>query len=655
MPVQIFGPQVCGCLDGGSGGAQREWLVPDGLGGYAMGTVSGLRTRRYHGLLVVPVGRTGRGAEDLARRKVGLVSLDPVLTLPSGARVPLAVHEWASGAISPTGHQHLESFELADGLPRWRWRIGDVVVERELAMAYGRSSLGVVHRLVSAPGPVRVELTALCTWRDAGSERRAGAGPLESTAVADGVLIEGAYRLAGPGWRARGEWWVGAYAREEAARGLAPVEDLWNAGSFAATLEPGEAVEVSAWAGDLRRRPAAASSVVSAARRRARAMVASARPTDGVDAALALAADAFIVKGPDVVAGYPWFGAWTRDTMTAYEGLFLHTGRAVDGAALLRRYSGELAERAGAGCDAPLWLVHAVDRHVAATGDTHLGAELLDPLRAALDSYAADEPPWSARLDLGDGLLALRPDDAAATWMNAERAGCAVTPRDGKPVELNALWVNALTALARLQERLAQDAGVTWARRDAAQRSFTKRYPAPAGWLYDMIDAQPAPYPLGGGECVDDPVLRPNQLFAYALSYPPLDGADPRPVQAAGAALLTPLGLRSLAPTEYGYQGRYGGSIDARDEAYHQGTVWPWLIGAYVDACRAVGLSAEGLLRGLEASLQEWGLGSVGEVADGDPPHRAGGCPFSARSVGELIRVRAALRARRGGGSGRAS
>jgi len=638
-PTFAFGPQVCADLAGASGGAYREWLVADGAGGFASGTVSGLRTRRYHGLLVVPAAAGGRN--------VGLVSLDPVLTLPGGAQVKLSTHEWASGAVSPAGHRHLERFDLVDGLPRWRWRVGDLVLERELAMAHGQSSVGVVHRLVAAPGPVRLTLTALCTWRDSHSARRAGE-PLTTTKVAGGVVVEDAYRLAGPGWRARGEWWYDAYSRQEAARGFDPVEDLWCAGSFNATLEPGAVMAVSAWAGDLRRQPPPATELVAAARKRIRGVLAAAKPADQIDASLALAADAFIVKGPDVVAGYPWADCWMREALTAYEGLFLHTGRATEGAALLRRYVAEAPERpervAGAS-DAPLWLVHAVDRHVAATGDVHLGADLAGPLDRLLAGYAAGDVPFAARLDQTDGLLALGPERANATWMNARIGGTPVTPRDGKPVELNALWVNALAGLAGLAERAGQDASALWAGHDAAQRSFTKRYLAPAGWLYDLVDAQPAAYPLGAGPHLDDPVLRPNQLFAFSLPHAPLDGADPTAVRAAGRALLTPLGLRTLAPSEYGYQGVHRGAETARTEAYHQGTAWPWLIGAYVDACRRVGLPVAGLLDGLEAHLAEHGVGSVSELADGDAPYRAGGCPFSARSVAEVIRARAVLRA----------
>src|SRR4051812_6672334 len=201
-----FGTQTCGSL---VEGGQREWLVADGLGGFATGTVSGLRTRRYHGLLVVatdpPLGR-----------QLGLASLDPVLVLPSGARVPLGVHEWAGGRVAPSGHTRLESFVLVDGLPRWRWRVGDVLLERTLAMRYGAPCVAVVHTLIGG-GPVRLEVEALTTWRDVHSERHAY-GSLLSQQVSGGTVIEDSFRLRGPGWEPGGQWYLGVHARAEAER-----------------------------------------------------------------------------------------------------------------------------------------------------------------------------------------------------------------------------------------------------------------------------------------------------------------------------------------------------------------------------------------------------------------------------------------------------
>ncbi|MFG1955022.1 amylo-alpha-1,6-glucosidase [Micromonospora sp. NPDC048830] len=638
-----FGPQVCGQL---SAGAAREWLVPDGRGGYAMGTVSGLRTRRYHGLLVV-AGATP------ASRKVGLVSLDPAVGLPSGARVRLGAHEWSSGAVDPRGFELLERFDLTDGLPRWRWRIGDVVIERELAMAYGRSCVAVVHRLVSG-GPVTLDLSAACTWRDAHGERRADGPAPRVEPVAGGAVVDGAFRLAGPGWTPAGQWWLGVHHREEAARGLPPEEDLWHAGRFSGALErPGDTVSVLAWADDLTAEPAPATEIVEAARRRNRRVVAAARPADATEATLTLAADAFVVRtatGPDVVAGYPWFGAWSRDTMTSYEGLFLCTGRADEGRELLRAYAatlseGMLANTADTGrveyntVDATLWFLHAVARHVAATGDADLGDELLPELRGVVDAHLAGTR-YGIVVDPVDGLITQGGTPGTAlTWMDARVYGVPVTPRTGKPVEVNALWVNGLAGLAELAERVGGDAAELRRLHARAAASFRDRYPAPAGWLHDVVDAPAPAYPLGGAPVHDDDSLRPNQLLAWSLPYAPLEPDEPT-LRRVAAGLLTPLGPRSLSPDSPGYVGRHRGGPAERDGAYHQGTVWPWLLGPWVDAARRAKLPVDGFLVGVDAHLSEHGLGSVSETAEGEPPHAATGCPFQAWSVAEVLRAR---------------
>ncbi|MGB2566895.1 amylo-alpha-1,6-glucosidase [Micromonospora citrea] len=640
-----FGPQVC--ADPATG-TTREWLVTDGRGGYAMGTVSGLRTRRYHGLLVT-------ADETPAARRVGLVSLDPAVTLPSGARVRLGAHEWSSGTVDPRGFELLERFDLVDGLPRWRWRIGDVVIERELAMTHGRSCVAVVHRLL-AGGPVRLELSAACTWRDAHGERRADGPAPRMEPVDGGAVIEGSYRLSGPDWRPEGQWWLGVRHREEAARGLHPEEDLWYAGRFAGALDrPGDTVSVLAWADDLAAPPPAATEVVAAARARHRTVVAAAKPADPVEATLALAADAFVVRtgaGPDVVAGYPWFGAWSRDTMTSYEGLFLCTGRADEGRELLRSYAatlseGMLANTADTGrveyntVDATLWFLHAVSRHVTATGDTDLGDELLPALHGVVRAHLAGTR-YGIAVDPADGLITQGGTPGTAlTWMDARVYGVPVTPRTGKPVEVNALWVNGLAGLAELTELAGQDAAELWRLHARATDAFRRRFPAPAGWLHDVVDAPAPAYPLGGAAHHDDDLLRPNQLLAWSLPYAPLE-PDPATLRRVAAGLGTPLGPRSLSPDSPDFAPRHRGGPAERDTAYHQGTVWPWLIGPYVDAYRKAGLATDDLLVGLVGHLGEFGLGSVSETADGTAPHAATGCPFQAWSVAELLRVRKA-------------
>jgi predicted glycogen debranching enzyme len=290
-----FGPQTCGSLDAA---AAREWLVADGLGGYAMGTVAGLRTRRYHGLLVVAAGSP-------ANRMLGLAALDPVL-VSGDARYRLATDEWAGG-VDPRGHELLASFDLTDGVPRWRWQIGGVLLERELAMQHGSAVVGVVHRLLAADRDVTLELTPLCTWRSVHGERFGNGAPsIEHDS--GGFVFEGAYRVAGDGWRPGGEWFRGVRAREEAARGLNDLEDLWAAGSFTVELEPGQAHEVVAGAATFEPETRGAAAIVADARFRAVRLVRSAGTIDDVDARLVLAADQFTVTSagrPTAVAGYP--------------------------------------------------------------------------------------------------------------------------------------------------------------------------------------------------------------------------------------------------------------------------------------------------------------------------------------------------------------
>jgi predicted glycogen debranching enzyme len=614
-----FGPQVCGDL---SQGATREWLVTDGLGGYAMGTVSGLRTRRYHGLLVV--------AGDVpARRHLGLAALDATVTLPSGTSVRLATHEWADGTIEPKGHTLLAQFELDDGVPRWRWQIGPVVIEREIAMRPGEACVAVVHRLVSG-GPVELTLTALGTWRDVHGERTADR-PLSTSQAAGGITVEDAYRVRGPGWRAKGEWWYGVRHREEAARGLTPVEDLWHLGDFGGVLAgKGASLDVTAWAGDLANDPPSAERIVAAARERGRQLGSWGR-----------AADQFIVRtsaGPDVVAGYPWFGAWGRDTMIAYEGLLLSTGRVEEGRDLLRAYAatlseGMLANTCDTGApehntvDATLWFLHAVDRH--AQVDPDLAEELRGQLRSVVDHHLRGTR-YAIKVDPADGLLAQGAPGTALTWMDARVDGVPVTQRAGKPVEINALWVNGLAGLAR---RWPGDGYGQLHER--ARESFTRRFVRSDGLLYDVVDT---PHRDDAGPAGSDAALRPNQLFAWSLPYAPLDSPDEQVLRRIADALLTPMGPRSLDPADPAYRGSHRGGPADRDRAYHQGTVWPWLLGAMWDACAGTNVLTWEIFAGILGHIGEYGLGSVSETAEGDSPHAATGCPFQAWSVAEVLR-----------------
>ncbi|HST17439.1 MAG TPA: amylo-alpha-1,6-glucosidase [Gaiellaceae bacterium] len=619
-----FGPEACGTLEES---AQREWLVADGVGGYAMGTVSGLRTRRYHGLLAVAV-------DGPANRMLGLAALDAAI-VSGDARFRLATDEWGNGTVDPRGHELLVSFELRDGVPRWRWQIGGTVLEREIAMTHGAPVVAVVHRLVSADRPVRLELTPLCTWRSVHGERRGNGAPrVEQTA--DGFVFEGAYRVRGDGFSVGGSWYRDVRAREEEARGLNATEDLWGAGTFAAELDPGDIHEVTAAATSAGGLPDRATAIVATARRRAGDLVRQAGAADETTGQLVLAADQFAITTggrPTAVAGYPWFGEWSRDLMTSYEGLYLTTRRYDEGREVLRTSAttvseGMLANTADTGfleyntVDGTLWFVHAVGRHVEVTGDDDLGAELAPTLEEIVRRHV-DGTRYGIRVDAADGLLTQGADGLALTWMDARVDGVPVTQRAGKPVEVNALWLRALDVVPGFESL-----------RDTAASSFARRFDrADGAGLFDVVDG-----PQG-----DDAAVRPNQLLAVSLPNGPLGPQTARAVvETCRRSLLTPLGLRSLAPDDPRYRPYHRGAPADRDGAYHEGTVWPWLIGPYVDAARAAGLPLDGVLDGLDAHLADWGLGSVSETADGAPPHLATGCPFQAWSVAELLRVRTA-------------
>jgi predicted glycogen debranching enzyme len=630
MTIEL-GPAVCGDLDEAT---RREWLVADGTGGYAMGTVAGLRTRRYHGVLVV-------ADVSSAERHLALAALDPVLVL-GDVRVRLGTFEWQGGVVDPLGHVFLTGFSLRDGVPTRRFQVGRTVVEEQLAMSHGVSAVAVNYRLI-AGGLIGLELGALCTWRDAHGERFAGANPqIERTA--DGFVFEGHYVVKGPGYLPAGSWYRGARAREEAARGLNDVEDLWFAGRFTKMLEIGDTLGVTAWAtpgAD----PGPAELVIDAARNRARALVASAKAESEPERLLALAADQFIIRrpgapAPDVIAGYPWFNSWSRDTMVSYEGLFLATGRADEGRSLLRQAAasiseGMLANTADTGSteyntiDATLWFLYAIARHVEVLGDLDLAAELAGPVGEVIAAHVAGTR-YGIRVDPADGLVGGGAPNLALTWMDACVDGEPVTQRAGKPVEVNALWISGLRAITRLTRSTGGDASSFGALAARAQTSFVRRFVRPdGGGLFDLVDGP-------GG---DDETVRPNQLLAVSLPDGPLsDHAFAEDVAHACAPLITPLGLRSLDPANGAYQGLHRGDPAKRDRAYHEGTVWPWLAGPWIDVVRRLHHDTADPLDPLIAHLGEWGLGSVSETLDGDEPHRASGCPFQAWSVAELLR-----------------
>jgi len=392
--------------------------------------------------------------------------------------------------------------------------------------------------------------------------------------------------------------------------------------------------------------PPDARSIVADARTRAVTLADQASASDDVSRILAVAADRFVVQtsnGPTAVAGYPWFGEWSRDLFTSYEGLFLCTGRAEEGRAVLQRAAasvseGMLANTADVGTleyntiDATLWFLHALGRYVAQTGDLDLVRELSPTVVGILSAHVAGTR-FGIGIDAATGLLRGGADGWALTWMDARVDGRPITPRAGFPVEIQALWINALGTAVDLLARVGESVDRWSALGEQAVSSFGSVFPLGTAGLADALTS--------AGLAVTE--RRPNQLLAASLPFAPV--TDPEEigliVDACREDLVTSVGLRSLSPQDPAYRGRHRGGPAERDAAYHQGTVWPWLIGPYADAVRRAGRGASGLLGGLELHLSEFGLGSVSETLDGDAPHGATGCPFQAWSVAELIRSRA--------------
>jgi predicted glycogen debranching enzyme len=644
----ILGRDICGDF---AAGARREWLVTNGIGGYACGTVVGANTRRYHAFLMAslapPVDRTL------------LVAKVDVTVEYRGRIYALSPNEFEDGTVDPPGFVHIESFSVPDGIPTWRYALADALLEQQIFMAPGRNASFLRLALLRASAPARVRLKPLVTYRDLHSHGR-GARPFRALAEESGCTVhafEGAraFRLgidAGR-YRAVNEWYWNFHHRDEAARGLDAGEDLYVPGVLEGELARGEARCLTASL-DESAPPPAAATVLPALQAHARQLKA-ALPKSAPEwiRSLAVASDQFLVRGGEsravsVIAGYPWFEDWGRDTMIALPGLATILGRYEVTAGVLRTYAGfvdrgmlpnRFPDRGPPQyntADATLWLFHALHDYLAANPDPELGRELYPTLVAIIRAHE-EGTRYGIHVDPADGLLCAGESGSQVTWMDAKQGDHAFTPRVGKPVEINALWMNALDVTARLAGRLrdAAEKRRCEALLERAAAGFKRFWNAERSCLYDVID-------VDGGSAVDARI-RPNQIFAVSLPFSTLSPAEMRGVvDACARELLTSHGLRSLGPEEPGYIGTYGGDPWRRDSAYHQGTVWAWLLGpfarahyrAYSDAA-----AAQAFLEPIAQHLADACVGSVSEVFGGDAPHIAGGCFAQAWSVAEILRA----------------
>ena len=634
-----------------------EWLEADGLGGFASGTVGGARTRRYHALLLAattpPAGRfvLVNGLEVFAES-----------TAPGGfGGVPLSTQRYAPDVVHPRGLDQLASFE-PEPWPRWTFRLPDgSLIVHELVVPRGAPAVYLSWRHENKAQPVRLVVRPLLSGRDPHALQRENPA-FDFTAQHElGWIrwqpyrdVPGVVATANGSFDEEPLWYRQFLYAAERERGLDCVEDLASPGAFRFELSRGEALLVLA--ADL---PEAAP--IGATGANVETLVWNARVAAFTERAafpsrLARAANAYLVKrgrGLSIVAGYPWFGDWGRDTFIAVRGLCLATGRFDEARQILTEWAGTVSDgmlpnrfpdRGDVpeynAVDASLWyvvvvgeLLEAADagRFELANGDR---LRLVAAVRAILDGYARGTR-YGIRLD-SDGLLMCGQPGVQLTWMDAKVGDWVVTPRIGKPVEVEALWLNALAIGARFEPRWREVL-------ESGERTFLARF-----WnderqcLFDVLDADHRPG-------VHDASVRPNQLFAVGgLPRAVIEGERARAiVDTAEARLWTPLGPRSLAPSERGYAPRYEGGVHERDGSYHQGTVWPWLAGAFVEAwVRVHGATNEAkreararfydpLLRHLDGA----GLGHVSEIADAEAPHAPRGCPFQAWSVGELLRL----------------
>ncbi len=631
---------------------RREWLVTDGTGAYASGSVSDVLTRRYHGLLVAAL------APPLGRR-VLLAKLDASVSY-DGSVIELAANRWHDGTIAPDGFRFICDFRLEGRVPVWTYAVSDAVIERRVWMT-APSTTYVRYTLVRASSPLSLSLKAYANDRDYHATTHAY--DVASAARIDGDSASIALGSGTP-WYLRvdrgdlheaHEWYYGFLLARERERGLEDVDDHYHACTIDATLDAGESLTIVASTSpipsvdgeaSLRRAHEAEDALLE---RWHEAQPASAAAPAWIES-LILAADQFIVDrtvngspGKTVIAGYHWFGDWGRDTMIALPGLTLATGRAeiartilgtfaqyIDGGMIPNCFpeSGALPEYNTV--DASLWFIEALRQYHATTGDVSLVAKIFDAADGIITLYARGTR-YRIGVDPADGLLYAGEPGVQLTWMDAKIGDWVVTPRIGKAVEINALWYNALRSMDAFAQALGRDPSPYRELASRTRRSFARFWNPAAAYCYDVLD----------GPDGNDATIRPNALFAAALPFRALDQQQERAiVDVAAKTLVTPCGVRSLSPHDSEYVGSYGGSPRERDAAYHRGTAWPWLTGVFLRAFRNAGGKASEAARYLQPfaeHVRTYGVGTLGELSDGDAPYDQRGAIAQAWSVAEIV------------------
>jgi len=637
-----------------------EWLVTSGNGAFACGTADGSLTRKYHGLLLAAL-------DGPAERTMLFVKVDEIVTY-AGVTYELSTNRWNSGAVTPHVAPPIARFYLDGTTPVWEFALGEALLEKRIAMEPEANATAIRYTLVHGDSPASVAVKAIVDYRDFHGNTHARAGEtFRIDDVAGAIRVRPPFDAPAELWlRAdRGareitnEWYFGYELSAERERGLDDSEDHVHAATFGVELRCGESATIRGATDSMPKtgaidvafplRAVRDSATIEAWETAHPALAAAAPPAIR---RLVRAAEQFVVAralpempdGHSIIAGFPWFGDWGRDAMISLPGLLLATGRADIAASVLRTF-GRLIDGGmlpntipnhGAPAyntvDAALWFVDAVRAYVEATRDEAGLEEFFPMMHAIVDAYVAGTR-YGIHVDSSDGLVAAGEPGVQLTWMDAKIGDRVVTPRMGKPVEINALWYNALRTLAEFAPRVGADPAPYRSRAECVRRSFARFHGGGDGGLLDVIDG-----PDGG-----DASIRPNQIFAVSLTYSPLENAVRRAVvETCARHLLTPYGLRSLAPSDPSYVGHYEGDVASRDGAYHQGTVWPWLLGPYASAhARAFGdrPRARALLDPLFGRLDAYAFGTLGELYDGDAPFAPRGAFAQAWTVGEVLRA----------------
>ena len=636
----------------------HEWLITNGIGGYASGTVAGQIYWRYHGLLIA--------ALTPPLRRTVLVSLFEETVYYKGGTFRLYTRQQQSGNIDPQGYKHLDRFQLEGTIPVWLCALADAQFDKRIWMQPGSNTTYIHYTLKQGSRPIEIKIRTLVNFRDHHSETKIHDWQPQIDKFQGGIKVS-PNREAIPYYlfskQATFEtdfaWHIGFRLKTESYRGLPDNEDLLSPGHFFATIQPGESITLIATTqencsldGDLAQ---------SQRKIHEQQLISRSGYQEESEAVkqLILSADQFIVKrslpgsdeGKTIIAGYHWFGDWGRDTMISFTGLTTAIGRSNVARSILLTFAQyvdrgmlpnnfpEVGETPDYNTvDATLWYFEAIRAYYQATNDDLLVLELFPVLQEIIDWHMRGTR-YNIHLDPQDGLIYAGEDGVQLTWMDAKIDDWVVTPRIGKPIEISALWYNALRIMEDFAKHVGKPSNHYRESAKLTKLGFNRFWNSKSGYCYDVLDS-----PDG-----DDPSLRPNQVIAASLFHSPIDAFHIRAVvDVCIHHLVTPYGLRSLSPIQDSgnpnpnYIGTYGGNRRKRDAAYHQGTVWGWLLGPFISAhLRAYRdpVQAKKYLNPIIEQLTTHGIGSISEIFDGDNPFSPRGCIAQAWSVAEILRI----------------